>query len=115
MANSGAAVVPNPPEAVVVAAAPNKFPAWAAGLLPVKLKADLAGSDADWDLALNMELWVVVAGAEAPKVKGDPTAAAVVVGGWALKEKEGFGASKVAALVTAGAPEEAPKVGTDEL
>ena len=100
MAGSGAAVVPNPPEAVVVAV-PNKFPAGAAGLLPVKLKADLAGSVADWDLALNMELLVVVAGAWAPKVKGDPAAAAVVVDGWALKEKEGFGASKVAALVTA--------------
>ena len=106
--------MPNPPEAVVVAV-PNKFPAGAAGLLPVKLKADLAGSVADWVLALNMELWVVVAGAWAPKVKGDPAAAAVVVDGWALKEKEGFGASKVAALVTAGAPEEAPKAGADEL
>ena len=62
-------------------------------------------------------LFLVVAGAEAPNVNGngDPAAAAVVVDGWALKEKEGFGASKVAALVTAGAPEEAPKVGTDEL
>ena len=39
-----------------VVAAPNKLPVEAAGLLPVKLKADLAGSVAAWDLALNIEL-----------------------------------------------------------
>lgn len=119
LAGSVAAVALNPPDAVVVAgAAPNKLPAGAAGLLPEKLKADLAGSVVAWDLAaVNMELWVVVAGAEAPKVKGDAAAGAVVVDGWgwALKENEGFGASKVDALVTAGAPVGVPKVGAEAL
>ena len=53
-----------------------------------------------------------MAGAEAPNANGEPTAAAVVVvDGWALKVNEGFGASKVAALVTAGALGAAPKLG----
>jgi len=52
-----------------------------------------------------------VAGAEAPNANGEPAAAAVVVDGWALKVNEGFGASKVAALVTAGALGAAPKLG----
>ena len=43
-------------EAADVVAAPNKLPVEAAGLLPVKLKADLTGSVAAWDLALNIEL-----------------------------------------------------------
>ena len=118
LAGSVAAAALNPPDAVVVAgAAPNKLPAGAAGLLPEKLKADLAGSVVDWDLAVNIELWVVVAGAEAPNVNGDAAAGAVVVDGWgwALKENEGFGASKVAAFVTAGAADDAPKVGAETL
>ena len=118
LAGSVAAAALNPPDAVVVAgAAPNKLPAGAAGLLPEKLKADLAGSVVDWDLAVNIELWVVVAGAEAPNVNGDAAAGAVVVDGWgwALKENEGFGASKVAAFVTAGAADDAPKVGAEAL
>ena len=50
--------------------------------------------------------------AEPPKVNGDAAAAAaVVVAGWGLKLNEGFGASKVAALVTAGALGVAPKLG----
>jgi len=97
--------------AAAVVAAPNKLPVGAAGLFAVKLKADLAGSVTVWDLALNIELCVVVAGAEAPNANGDPAAAAVVVDGWALKVNEGFGASKVAALVTAGALGAAPKLG----
>ena len=51
-----------------------------------------------------------MAGVVAPKVNGD-AAAAVVVVGWGLKLNEGFGASKVAALVTAGALGVAPKLG----
>ena len=114
LAGSGAAVALNPPDAVVVAA-PNKLPGAAAGWLPVKLKADLAGSVAG--LALNIELCVVVAGAEAPNVNADPAAGAAVVAGlgWALKVNEGFGASKVAALDTAGAPAAAPKLGAETL
>ena len=49
--------------------------------------------------------------AVAPKVNGDAAAAAVVVAGWGLKLNEGFGASKVAALVAAGALGAAPKLG----
>ena len=54
-----------------------------------------------------------MAGAEAPNANGEPAAAAavVVVDDWALKVNEGFGASKVAALVTAGALGAAPKLG----